>query len=463
MIRTRFSPSPTGLLHLGNVRAALFSALLAAKEKGAFLLRIEDTDMARSEIKFVEMLEDDLKWLGLNWQEGPGIEGPHQPYFQSERHAIYDNYYQQLEKEGLAYPCFCTEQELALNRKLQLSRGMAPRYPGTCKKLSQDEIAKKIESGLKPALRFRVPEKKVIEFVDLVKGLQKFNSEDIGDFIIRRAEGTSSFMFCNAIDDSLMEVSHVLRGEDHLANTPRQLMILQALKMRAAEYGHLSLIVGDDGAPLSKRHGSSSLKDLRDKGFLPLAVINYLSRLSHTYDDNKLLSFDELASHFQLERISRAPARFDLNQLLHWQKEAVKSLDFESTAQWMNDDLAVPVASRPLFIEVMRQNILFPEEAHKWARIFFGNQLEFAPEKLQILREAGAEFFNIAKEERDIKNILNELKTKLSLNGKRLFLPVRVALTGEEHGPELIQIADLLGPEKLHQRFSDALRIVNIG
>lgn len=460
MVRTRFSPSPTGLLHLGNVRAALFSALLAKKEKGHFLLRIEDTDQTRSEMKFVEMLMDDLRWLGLNWQEGPQIAGPYAPYFQSERHAIYDQYYQLLESSGQAYPCFCTEEELALNRKVQLSRGMAPRYPGTCRKLTADEVASKLQNGLKAALRFKVPENEIVEFVDLVKGPQKFNSSDIGDFIIRRTEGTSSFLFCNAIDDSLMEVTHVLRGEDHLTNTPRQLLILKTLKMRTPQYGHLSLIVGDDGTPLSKRHGSSSLKDLRDKGYLPLAVLNYLARLSHTYDENKLLTFEELANLFQIERLSRAPARFDINQLLHWQKEAVRSLDFESMAQWINTELEIPMASRDLFIDVMRQNILFPDEAHKWADIFFADQLTFSPEYVMVLKEAGTEFFDIAHQQNDLKIILDELKNKLKVSGKRLFLPIRIALTGEPHGPELIQIADLLGPEKIQQRFSYAFNLV---
>lgn len=266
MVRTRFSPSPTGMLHLGNARAALFSALYAVKEKGVFILRIEDTDQVRSEQKYIKMLQDDLHWLGVNWQEGPDIGGPYQPYCQSGRHAIYEEHYQALEKKGLVYPCFCTDQELALNRKIQLSRGQAPRYPGTCRKLTQDEIQKRIAEGKPAALRFHVPDNVTIEFVDLVKGVQKFKGADIGDFIIRRAQGTASFMFSNAIDDSLMKVTHAIRGEDHLANTPRQLMILQALNLPTPQYAHLSLILSDDAAKLSKREGSFSLNDLSREG-----------------------------------------------------------------------------------------------------------------------------------------------------------------------------------------------------
>lgn len=464
MIRTRFSPSPTGLIHLGNARAALFSALYAMHTQGAFLLRIEDTDVVRSDQKYVNLLEDDLQWLGIHWQEGPDVGGPHAPYQQSLRREIYDSYYQQLEKEALAYPCFCTDQELALNRKLQLSRGQAPRYPGTCKKLSAEEIEKRLAQGLKPALRFKIPEHKIIEFVDLVKGPQKFNSDDIGDFIVRRADGTSSFMFSNAIDDSLMEVTHVIRGEDHLANTPRQLMILQALQMRAPEYGHLSLITGDDGAKLSKRHGSSNLHDLREEGFLTLAVLNYMARLSHTYEEHHLLSFAELAKNFRLEKLSRAPARFDKNQLLHWQKEAVLALDTAALWQWLGNDIEakVPAAARELFGEMMRLNILFPQEANKWADILFHDELAMSEEQLGILQEAGETFFATAEvatkqHQTDLKNILNELKTQLNISGKRLFMPVRIALTGEQHGPELVQIAALLGSDKMQKRFASAL------
>lgn len=476
MIRTRFSPSPTGMIHLGNARAALFSALYAVHEKGGFLLRIEDTDQSRSEQKFTDILQDDLRWLGIDWQEGPDKGGPHAPYWQSKRHETYAEYYQKLEESGQVYPCFCSDQELALNRKLQLSRGHAPRYPGTCRRLSKEEVAKRIAEGEKPTLRFRVPVNTMIEFEDLVKGLQRFNSDDIGDFIIRRADGTSSFLFCNAIDDSLMEITHVIRGEDHLANTPRQLMILQTLKMRAPQYAHLSLILGEDGAKLSKRHGSSSLHDLRVDSYLPLAVLNYLSRLSHPYEENRLLSFAELAHYFHLDKVSRAPARFDKNQLLHWQKEAVMKLDNDALWKWLDGHLdeTTPADKRDLFIDIMRKNILFPDEAIRWNDILFGKGYEIRAEpedseavieenqqKLKVLADAGVGFFVAAgnavnKHKADLKQILEELKAELNISGKRLFMPIRIALTGEEHGPELVHIATLLGSEEMARRFEHA-------
>jgi nondiscriminating glutamyl-tRNA synthetase len=467
MIRTRFSPSPTGLLHLGNVRAALFSALFAKRDSGHFILRIEDTDAARSLEQYADVLQDDLHWLGIIWQEGPGVEGPHAPYWQSKRGDIYAKYYKKLEEANLAYPCFCSDQELALNRKLQLARGKPPRYPGTCRQLSAEEIAKRIADGKKPALRFHVGAQKNIDSIDLVKGPQHFNSDDIGDFIIRRAEGTASFMFCNAIDDSLMRITHVLRGEDHLANTPRQLMILQSLNLHTPQYGHLSLIMGEDGTPLSKRHGSFSLHDLRNQGYLALAVLNYLARLSHTYEGQHLMGFEELAANFHLEKLSRASARFDLNQLLHWQKEAVMALSHAEVWAWLGDDIKknVPVELHDLFIEAVRPNIHFPSEAEEWRATLFDAELEFADEQIVILKEAGESFFiaaqaAVTQHDTNLKSILDELKQKLNVAGKKLFMPVRVALTGQQSGPELLQIVGLLGQEKMQLRFNRALELV---
>ena len=266
---TRFAPSPTGSLHLGNARTAFFSYLWARKSGGRFILRIEDTDVERSEPRFRDALMRDLEWLGLDWDEGPDVGGPSAPYAQSERGEWYDGLFRRLESEERAYACFCTPEELDLSRKLQRMAGKPPRYAGTCRYLSAAERARRIASGSKPTLRFAVPKDETIEFVDLVHGPQKFASNDIGDFIIRREDGTSAFFFCNAADDAAMGVTHVLRGDDHLTNTPRQLMLLDALGLRRPGYGHVGLLVGIDGAPLSKRHGSTSVQEFRDRGFLP--------------------------------------------------------------------------------------------------------------------------------------------------------------------------------------------------
>jgi len=467
MIKTRFSPSPTGKLHLGNVRAALFSALYAKKMQGRFILRIEDTDEARSQASYADLLQTDLQWLGLAWQEGPGVGGEHGPYFQSQRHEIYAEYYQQLEKMDLAYPCFCTDQQLALNRKLQLSRGQPPRYPGTCKNLTAAELADLLAQGKKPALRFKVPKNEKVAFTDLVKGPQVFNSDDIGDFIIRRAEGTASFMYCNAIDDALMQVTHVLRGEDHLANTPRQLMILNALNLTPAQYGHLSLIIGEDGGKLSKRGGSFSLNDLKDEGFLPLAVANYLARLSHTYDNQTLMSFDELATHFNVERLSRSAARFDQNQLMHWQKEAVLRLTDDEIWHWLGATVKNKISepAQQMFVTLIRANVCTPLEAQKWVEIFSVPKLTFTATQQAVLSAASVNYFETLKSlfnqhGLDVKAIFADMKTALQINGKNLFQPIRLALTGEEHGPELINIVSILGLAAVQKRIDDVIELI---
>lgn len=467
-VRTRFSPSPTGLIHLGNARAALFSALFAAKHAGTFILRIEDTDAARSDEKYVEALQNDLHWLGVNWQEGPQVDGDYGPYWQSQRQSIYAKYYAKLEEKKLIYPCFCSDQELMLARKIQLSKGQAPRYSGTCRKLSQEEIAKRLAEGQKPAWRFIVPQDKTIEFLDTVKGPQRFLSNDLGDFIVRRADGTAPFLFCNAIDDAMMKVSHVLRGEDHLANTPRQILLLEALQLTAPHYGHLSLIVGDDGAPLSKRHGSFSLNEMREQGFLPLAIINYLGRLGHTCDTQELLAFDRLSQHFYLEKLSRSPARFDKSQLMYWQKMAVQMLDKEGLWRWLGEAIAsqVPESERSLFAETVKANIEFPHDALTWAKMFFHENVHFDDEAAEIIHTAGEQFFVEAENAVDrfgidLPNVLGEMKKTLGVNGKKLFMPLRVALTGKQHGPELAQIAAILGQKKMQHRLGQAFKLAS--
>lgn len=469
-VRTRFSPSPTGRIHLGNARAALFSALYAAKNHGVFILRIEDTDVARSQEQYTEGLQDDLKWLDIHWQEGPGVGGDYGPYWQSQRQAVYDRFYQLLEEKNLVYPCFCTDQELLLSRKRQLSLGQPPRYAGTCLQLSAADIEARLQAGKEPAWRFKIPEHETITFEDLVKGPQQFKSDAIGDFIVRRADGTPPFLFCNAIDDATMEVTHVLRGEDHLTNTPRQIMILQALNLPIPQYGHLSLIVGDDGAPLSKRHGSFNIQDLRARGFIPEAIVNYLVRLGHSCDTQALLSVHDLAHHFSIDKLSRSPARFDLSQLMYWQKVAVQSLDNQIFWRWLGESIEnqIPETMRPQFAAAIRGNIEFPADALMWARIFTHENVDIDPAELNIIREAGEQFFVEAEQAVDkygteLSNVLADMKETLGVTGKKLFLPFRIALTGKTHGPELAQIAALLGQRKIKHRLGHAFRLASGG
>lgn len=465
-VRTRFSPSPTGKIHLGNVRTALFSALYAAKNNGVFILRIEDTDVTRSGEHFVEALQEDLRWLGMDWQEGPGVHGDYGPYWQSQRQSIYNEYYKILEEKKLIYPCFCTDAELALSRKLQISRGQPPRYAGTCRNLTAEQIQERIADGRRPAWRFAVPENASVDFEDTVKGPQSFKTDDIGDFVVRRIDGTAPFLFSNAIDDATMLVTHVLRGEDHLSNTPRQILLLQALKLTTPQYGHLSLIVGDDGAPLSKRHGSFSIEELRKQGFLPIALINYLTRLGHVCDTQDLLDFKHIATHFNLDKLSRSPARFDRVQLMYWQKLAVQSLDNINFWRWLGEHIQhqVPEKKQDIFASTIKNNIEFPLDAIMWVKILFHDLPPMDKDAQKVLSDAGEQYFVEAEQAVeqygiDIKAVLDEMKKTLNISGKKLFMPMRIALTGTSHGPELVNITEILGKEKVKHRLANALAI----
>lgn len=460
LTKSRFCPSPTGYIHLGNARTALFNALVAVRDQGVFLLRIEDTDAERSEEQYTTQLMTDLKWLHCHWQEGPEIGGRHEPYWQSQRQDIYATYYQKLLDSGHAYDCFCSEEHLALTRKIQRSQGKPPRYPGTCRALTDAEREAKFAAGAKATLRFHMPDSVKIEFIDLVKGPQSFMSDDIGDFIIRRADGWPSFMFCNAIDDSLMDVTHAIRGEDHLTNTPRQIAILNALKMRLPNYGHISLILGQDGAPLSKRNGSRSILDLQSEGYLPLAVVNYLARLGHYYENTAFMSFEELARSFEDKNLSKSPARFDPQQLEHWQKEAVMHADIQTLWAWLGSDIKalVPAEQQDEFISLIKPNILFAQEAKHWAQILFTDELVYSSEAEQVLAAADEVLFayaikGIQASKTNFVDLQEFIKTETGIKGKALFQPLRVALTGELHGPEMGPIVALLGPERLLQRF----------
>ena len=468
-VKTRFSPSPTGLIHLGNARTALLSALFSAQQQGTFLLRIEDTDQERSKVDYVSALQRDLQWLNIQWQEGGDVGGDHGPYYQSQRSDIYQRYYQQLIEQGDAYPCFCSEQQLAVSRKLQRAAGQAPRYAGTCRHLLDAEIAAKRLEGIQPTLRFHMPENEIISFTDYVKGEQHFASDDIGDFIIRRADGSAAFMFCNAIDDAMMGVTHVMRGEDHLTNTPRQLAILKRLQLTAPQYGHISLILGSDGAPLSKRNGSRSIQDLREQGYLPLAVINYLARLGHQYEANDLLAYDQLAEQFKLTALSSSPARFDEDQLKFWQKQAVLQADEDSLWQWLPIAVQQRVGNgaRTDFLHLVKNNCTFPHEAVQWISILFDEQINYSADAQAIIRQAHDDLFVVALQAleqygTDFSVMADHIKIHLNIKGKALFQPLRMALTGQLHGPEMALITRLLGADKLQQRFHQAIKLRNL-
>jgi glutamyl-tRNA synthetase len=450
-VTTRFAPSPTGSLHLGNARTAFFSHLWARKSGGRFILRIEDTDVERSQMRFRDELMAEMRWLGMDWDEGPDIGGPSAPYSQAERGDFYRTLFAQLEAKDHAYSCYCTAEELELSRKLQRMSGKPPRYAGTCRYLTAPQRAERDARGLRPTLRFAVPSDQIIEFVDSVHGPQRFLSNDIGDFIIRRDDGTSAFFFCNAVDDSVMGVTQVLRGDDHLTNTPRQLMVLDALAMRRPGYGHVGLLVGADGAPLSKRHGSTSAHEFRERGFLPAAILNHLFHLGHASDVDGWLPVADMPAHFRPEHLGRAPARFDESQLAHWQKEGVERMSDAQIGAWLGS------ADSADFVALVRHNVVLPADAAPWRAVVRGDLPPLGQDEQRVIAAAGSEFFAAAarafdESSADLKQLTKILKERTGRRGADLFMPLRVALTGQAHGPELGPLLKLMSPETARRR-----------
>lgn len=466
ILKTRFAPSPTGLIHIGNCRTALFNFFFAQRHQGHFLLRIEDTDLERSSPAYASALMEDLSYLGVIWQEGPNPpeskDVEKSPYWQSARLNIYQKYSYHLIRLKRAYPCFCSESDLALTRKLQRAQGHPPRYPGTCLHLSPEDLQEKLQMGLKPVLRFHFLKNESILFEDLVKGKQQYRTEEMGDFIIQRADGFPTFMFCNAIDDALMQVTHVIRGEDHLSNTPRQIAILKTLNLPIPAYAHIPLILGQDGAPLSKRNGSQSIQELRQSGYLPLAILNYLMRLGHHYESHHLMNEKELAQAFDLKNISQSPARFDSQHLNYWQKEALKGLTETQFLQHLSPEIHkwVEPSAFKKFIQLIRPNILFVEEALLWAkRLHIDTLLSddltqngFLKEIQILLKIANP----LLEKEDSFFHFIESLKKETGLRGKTLFQPLRIILTGLTHGPELLEMMDFMGKLAIKKRFEHA-------
>ncbi len=461
---TRFAPSPTGALHLGNARTALFNDLAARASGGRMVLRIEDTDAERSDDALLAHLLEDLRWLGLQWAEGPDVGGAHGPYRQSERGDHYAAAIATLEAAGRVYPCFCTPDELRLSRKVQLASGRPPRYAGTCASLSAQEVARRVAAGERPALRFRVPAGLSIEFDDLVHGPQRFASDDIGDFVIRRADGSVAFFLGNAVDDAEMGINLVLRGDDHLANTPRQIMLLQALGRPLPGYGHLPLLLGANGAPLSKRDGAASLGDLRAQGYLPGALRNYLVRLGHPVAESGWLETDALAQHFDLARSSRSAAHFDEAQLRHWQREAVGRASEAASAR-----VAVRTARaarRHRASQRIRRGGARQSDVpggrratggagmRRRGRVRRRGRPRTRSGRRRLLRagcwQRGAQMRQTSRPGRARSGPPRRAKAPGSI------MPLRAALTGTTHGPELAPLVALMGHERVAARLASA-------
>lgn len=475
MERVRFAPSPTGHLHIGGARTALFNYLYAKRTGGKFLLRIEDTDLNRSTEESEKVIIEGLKWLGINWDEGIEVGGEHGPYRSTERVDIYNPYVEKLLEEGKAYLCYCSEEELEREREEALKKGEMPRYSGKCRHLTKEDRETLEKEGRKPVVRFRVPDNEPIIIEDLVRGRVEFNSNDIGDFIIVKSDGIPVYNFAVTIDDYLMEITTVIRGEEHLSNTPRQILIYKALGFDVPKFAHVSLILGKDRTKMSKRHGSTWVEQYRDAGYLPEAINNFLALLGWSPEgEEEIFSMSELENIFDINRVSKNPAVFDIDKLNYINGIYIRKSELDKIV-----DLAIPHLIKAGFIDedfakenrewiskvvdAVRGGLSYVGEIVNHVGIFFGEEVKLEDDEAkEVLKQEHIpalldEFKNILLETETVtkenaKEIMNEIKNRTGAKGKALFMPVRVSVTGQVHGPELVNILEILGKDLLIKR-----------
>ena len=472
-VRVRFAPSPTGSLHVGGARTALFNWLLAKKTKGTFIVRVEDTDEARSTRESENMILGDLRWMNMGWDEGPEVEGPYGPYRQSERKEIYQKYADQLIASGKAFRCFCSEEELNAKREAAEAAGVDPKYDGTWRNADAAEIQKQLDNNVPFTVRFQVPEGKIVSIDDVVRGKVTWNADaSLGDFIIMRSNGMPVYNFCVAVDDANMQITHVIRAEEHLTNTLRQMLILEALGYRPPTYAHCSLILGQDRSKLSKRHGATSVSQFAEQGFLPQAMMNYLANIGWNDGTPKeIYSPEELIAAFDLNRVIKSAAVFDMDKLRWINGQHLRAIPRAEIEKLVGETLTggeVPLlgentdAATTAFITKSAGVAQKDMELVTDARNLVGNCLTYNlaatieedPHVLDVLAEAEICTKVIAALLRDYdagvlprgpeesfpdvwKTYMKALGKELELKGKPLFHTVRLALTGRMSGPDV--------------------------
>ncbi len=466
-IRVRFAPSPTGYIHVGNARTALFNWLFARQNNGVFVLRVEDTDLERSREEYEKNLIQDLRWLGLDWDEGPDVGGPFGPYRQSERLELYHKYARQLLDEGKAYYCFCSQEELEREREAALAEGRMPVYSGKCRNIPLAEAESRRAAGEAAAIRLRVPEEGIVAFDDLVRGHVEFDLKVIGDPIIVRSNGMPAYNYAVVIDDALMNITHVIRGEDHVSNTPRQILLYQALGWPTPVFAHLSMVMGKDNTRLSKRHGATSVDQFRKEGILAEALCNYLSFLGWSPPEGQeVLTLEDLIKLFDLGRVSRSAAIFDYEKL-HWlNRQHIKKLEPEEKLK-----LALPYLQEAGLVgdsttEAQREWLkkaveILIEGVDKFSELpgKFGLLFDFQPENLdqeareiissesarQVIRTFYHKISGLQEFSYEIfARITGEIKKETGIKGRDLYHPLRVALTARGSGLELDKFIPLV-------------------
>lgn len=472
-MKVRFAPSPTGPFHIGGARSALFNWLLARKEGGSFVLRIEDTDLARSTRESEENIKASLQWLGMNWDEGIDVGGDNGPYRQTERLDLYKEVTDRLLAEDKAYECFCTAEELDAVREEQMNRGETPKYNGRCAHLTEEEKEKFRAEGRKSTIRLRVPLNKTYAFDDMVRGHVSFESNGVGDFVIVKSDGIPVYNFAVVMDDHMMKITHVIRAEEHLSNTPRQMAIYEALGWDIPVFGHISLILGKDYKKMSKRHGATSVEQYKNLGYLPEALVNFLALLGWAPEgEEEFFTQDELIKAFSMDRVAKNPAVFDIDKLNHINFHYMKALSDEEIFHLCLPHLK-EVGLAPdsmdqdtidwltLLCATFRDHISFGAQIKDHVGLFLGDTVfleegheeelkailaeETVPAVLTAFKGQLEGLETITPEA--VKAAIKAVMKETALKGKFVFMPIRVALTGQMHGPDLNNIVTLLGKE----------------
>lgn len=480
-IRVRYAPSPTGHLHIGNARTALFNYLFARSQNGKMIIRIEDTDQKRNIEGGEESQLKYLKWLGIDWDESIDVGGEYGPYRQSERKDIYKELYNELLEKGIAYKCYCTEEELEQEREAQIARNQAPRYSGKCLHLTEEDRDRLEKEGRKPSIRFHVPEGKTYRFDDIVKGEVSFESDDIGDFVIVKKDGMPTYNYAVAVDDHLMKISHVLRGDDHISNTPKQMMVYEAFGWDVPTFGHMTLIVNESHKKLSKRDESiiQFIEQYESLGYLPEALFNFITLLGWSpVGEEEIFSKEQLIEIFDPKRLSKSPAVFDRQKLVWMNNQYVKTLDLDQVVELSLPHLVKagrvpenPSAEEMEFarnlISLYQEQMSFGAEIVELSELFFKEEVVYDEAGLAILKgETVPEVLRVFLQEiesiesyeaAEIKAAIKRVQKATGQKGKNLFMPIRVAVSGQEHGPDLSSTIEILGKERVIKRLKDLL------
>lgn len=477
-VRVRIAPSPSGNLHIGTARTALFNYLFAKKNNGKYVLRIEDTDLDRSSQAYIDNIYDSLKALGLNWDEGPDVGGEYGPYQQSDRFDIYPKYAQKLIEAGYAYECYCTQEELEAEKEESIKNKKPHKYSGKCRNLSEEEKAKLKAEGRKPSIRFKVPEGET-HYDDMVKGHLHFDNALIGDFVIMKSNGTPTYNFAVVIDDMEMKISHIIRGEDHISNTAKQIMIYEALGAQIPKFGHLGMILAPDRSKLSKRHGATAVSEFVEKGYLTEALVNFVALLGWSPSDGQeIKTLEEIAADFRINEVSTSNSIFEYDKLNWMNGQYIKKMDLAKLTELVKPYLSCydlgeyTEEQLQKIVEITREPITILSELTNDTKYFFGSDVEVEPEvQEKVLNGEVAKkvlpyvieneldkwaFDDEEKLHEQLAELRTYFKEQHGIKPKETMWAIRAAVTGRTHGADMVATLILLGKDRVEARIKKA-------